>query len=586
MSINTPWLLNYGVVPQNLDYPQGSMFDLINSTACQYPDYTAYSFMGSRSTYKELIEQIHLTAKAFAAAGVKAGQRVTLCLPNLPQTLMCFYALNLIGAISNMIHPLSSEGEIVFFLKESESVAAVTLDQFYDKFTAVRKQYDLPQLIIASVGDALSPIKRLGFKLTEGRKIAPIPKDAPVLHWNDFLAAAENYQGSYIADVKGDDVAVILYSGGTTGVNKGILLSSFNFNALAMQIPAMGQCLKPGKSMLSVMPMFHGFGLGVGIHGMLATGCCCILVPRFNVSSYAKLLRKEKPNYIAGVPSLYEALLRSPDMVGVDLSCLMGVFSGADSLSIELKKKFDAFLKQHNATVEIREGYGGTESVTASCLTPIHTAREGSVGLPFPDMIFKIVAVGTKRELPYGEEGEICVSGPTVMLGYMNQPEETAQTLQKHDDGLTWMHSGDLGVMDEDGFVYFRQRIKRMIKSSGYSIYPSQLENILDAHEAVLMSCVIGVPDPLKEQRVKAFVMLKPEVADEPAALASIWEHCRRNIAKYSLPYDIELRQDFPQTLIGKVAYKVLEAEEALKRDQREGLMPHEEGLTEHVMNV
>ncbi|MCL2496876.1 MAG: acyl--CoA ligase, partial [Clostridiales bacterium] len=531
MPINTPWLLNYGVVPQKLDYPKGSMFDLINSTAQKYPDYTALSFMGAHTTYKEMIEQIHLVAKAFAAAGVKAGQRVTLCLPNLPQTLLCFYALNLIGAISNMIHPLSSEGEIVFYLEESESVAAVTLDQFYDKFTEVRKEYALPQLIIASVGDALSPIKRLGYKLTEGRKIAPIPKDAPVILWNDFLAAAEKYQGSYIADVKGDDVAVILYSGGTTGVNKGILLSSFNFNALAMQIPAMGQCLIPGKAMLSVMPMFHGFGLGVGIHGMLGIGCRCILVPRFNVSSYAKLLRKEKPNYIAGVPSLYEALLRSPEMEGVDLSCLLGVFSGADSLSIELKKKFDAFLKQHNATVEIREGYGGTESVTASCLTPIHMAREGSVGLPFPDMLFKIVAVGTTRELPYGEEGEICVSGPTVMLGYMNHPEETADTLQKHEDGLIWMHSGDLGLMDDGGFVYFRQRIKRMIKSSGYSIYPSQLENVLDAHEAVLMSCVIGVPDPLKEQKIKAFVMLKPEVTDEPAALNSIWEHCRRNIA-------------------------------------------------------
>jgi long-chain acyl-CoA synthetase len=254
-------------------------------------------------------------------------------------------------------------------------------------------------------------------------------------------------------------------------------------------------------------------------------------------------------------------------MDGVDLSCLKGVFSGGDSLSIELKKKADLFLKQHNASVEIREGYGMTESVTASCLTPYNTTREGSVGLPFPDTYYKIVAVGSQRELPYGEEGEICVHGPTLMKGYVNHAEETAQTLQTHEDGLVWLHTGDLGLMDAEGFVYFRQRIKRMIISSGYSIYPSQLENVIDAHEAVLLSCVIGVPDPLKQQKVKAFVVLKPGVDDEAAVLDSLWEHCRRHIAKYSLPYEIELRDDLPKTLVGKVAYKLLEAEEALARE-------------------
>ncbi|MCL1896156.1 MAG: AMP-binding protein [Clostridiales bacterium] len=570
MTNNTPWLAYYQDVPHNLDYPQGSMFDLISKTARLYPDHIAYSFMGSHTTYKSFVEQVHSVAKAFYAAGIREGQRVTLCLPNVPQTVMCFYALNLIGAVSNMIHPLSSEGEIAFYLRDSESVAAVTLDQFYGKFAAARKEYDLPKLIIASIADALSPIKRLGFKLTQGRKIPAIPAGADVIRWSDFHLAGQSYQGQYICPRKGSDAAAILYSGGTTGTTKGILLSNLNFNALAMQTVAMGQCLEPGKAMLCIMPMFHGFGLGICIHAMLYYGCRCILIPRFNAASYAELLRKEKPNYIAGVPTLFEALLRNPDMDGVDLSCLMGVFSGGDSLSVELKKKVDIFLKEHKASVEIREGYGTTESVTASCLTPYNTAREGSIGIPLPDTYFKIVAVGTQRELPYGQEGEICMTGPTLMMGYVNQPEETAQTLQTHEDGQVWLHTGDLGLMDAEGFVYFRQRIKRMIISSGYSIYPSQLENVIDAHESVLMSCVIGVPDPIKVQKVKAFVMLKPGVDDEAKALDSLWDHCRHHIAKYSLPYEIALRDDLPKTLVGKVAYKVLEAEEALAREQEQ----------------
>ena len=579
MMNNAPWLAYYSDVPHHLDYPEGSLFDLINETAQRYPEHAAYSFMGNHTTYKTFIEQVHTVAKAFAAAGIQEGQRVTLCLPNVPQTMMCFYALNLIGAVANMIHPLSSEGEIAFFLKDSASVAAVTLDQFYGKFVAARKEYPLPLLIIASIADALSPLKRFGYKLTEGRKIPAVPVEAETIRWGDFLAAGQVYRGSHICPRRGADAAAILYSGGTTGTTKGIWLSNLNFNALAMQTAAMGHCLQPGKSMLCIMPMFHGFGLGICIHAMLCRGCRCILIPRFNAASYADLLRKEQPNYIAGVPTLFEALLRNPDMNRVDLSCLMGVFSGGDSLSVELKKKVDLFLKEHRANVEVREGYGATESVTASCLTPYNIAREGSIGIPFPDTYYKIVAVGSQRELPYGQEGEICVTGPTLMMGYVNHPEETAQTLQTHQDGLTWLHSGDLGFMDAEGFVYFRQRIKRMIISSGYSIYPSQLENVLDAHESVLLSCVIGVPDPIKVQKVKAFVVLKPGVDDEAAALDSLWKHCRHHIAKYSLPYEIELRDDLPKTLVGKVAYKLLEAQEALAREEEGPSLPAEEML-------
>lgn len=560
-----PWLKYYGNVPEKLQYPDYSMYEQVFETSKKYPKHYALDFMGKKTTYEALVFEIHKVAKSFKALGICKGDKVTVCMPNVPQAVYCFYALNLIGAIGNMIHPLSSEGEIEFYLKDSQSVAAITLDQFYGKFENIRKNYKLKNLIITSVRDALSPLMKLGYDFTEGKKIAPIPKNADVVMWDRFIAEGELYSGDYTESKKGKDPAVVLYSGGTTGTTKGILLSNLNFNALALQTAAMGNCCVPGNSMLAVMPIFHGFGLGVCIHTMLSYGCKCILIPRFNAQSYAKLLRTKKPNYIAGVPTLYEAILRNPDMENVDLSCLQGVFSGGDSLSAELKKRFDKFLFDHNSKVPIREGYGTTECVTASCLTPTTQTREGSIGIPFPDTLYKIVDPETCEELPYGTEGEICISGPTVMLEYVNQPEETAQTLKKHSDNKVWLHTGDLGVMDSDGFIYFRQRMKRMIVTSGYNVYPSQLENIIDAHEAVQMSCVIGVPDPYKIQKVKAFIMLKPGYDFTDELKENIMAYCKKNIAKYAMPYDIEAREQLPKTLVGKVAYKVLEQEELNK---------------------
>ena len=564
--IKAPWVRFYGKVPAHLDYPEGSMMDAVTAVAEQYPDQAAYTFQGVKTTYRELVEQAHRVARAFAAAGVRKDDRVTVCLPNCPQAVLCFYGLNLIGAVATMIHPLSSVGEIAFYLRDSESKVAVTLDQFYGKFQDVMKEQPLDKLIIATIGDALTPVLRAGYWLTQGRKLQVPEIVAPAEKWRTFLKNGDAYEQPYLVKRKAEEPAAILFSGGTTGVTKGILLSNLNFNALGLQTIAMATTFEPGQRMLAAMPMFHGFGLGVCIHTMLVAGGTCILVPRVSVESYAKLLKKEQPNYIAGVPTLYEGITRNPYMKDVNLACLRGVFSGGDSLSIELKKKFDLFLKEHGANVQVREGYGTTECVTASCLTPYDMYREGSIGLPFPDTYYKIVKVGTTDEVPYGEEGEICLTGPSMMMGYINQPEETANTLRTHADGRTWIHTGDLGFMDEDGFVYFRQRIKRMIITSGYNVYPSQLENIIDAHEAVQMSCVIGVKDPYKMQKVKAFVVLKPGIVETPELMASIREHCSRHIAKYAMPYEIEVRDSLPKTLVGKVAYTVLEKEELAKQ--------------------
>ncbi|MBP3655614.1 MAG: AMP-binding protein [Clostridia bacterium] len=566
ITAKTPWKDHMGDVPMHLEYFSGTMYEALERIAKEYPQYIAYDFMGKSTTYKQLIREVETCARALRTIGIREGDRVTIAMPNCPQAVCLFYAVNLIGGIANMIHPLSAEKEIEFYLNESGSVTAITLDQFYHKFEAVRRNTKVVNIVIASIRDALAQPIKAGYMLTEGRKIRKIPADAPVIRWKEFMKLSKHCFYDYKVERRAEDPAVILYSGGTTGVNKGIVLTNRNFNALSQQVIAANPMFRPGDKMLAAMPVFHGFGLGVCIHTMLTQGGRCILVPRFTPKTYAKDLVKKRCNFVAGVPTLYEALLRLKDMDGADLSCLKGVFSGGDSLSVELKKKLDKFLYDHKATVQVREGYGTTETVTACCLTPSHMFKEGSIGLPFPDTYIKIVEPGTDRELPYGEEGEILLAGPTVMKEYMHHPEETAQTLRTHADGLTWVYTGDLGKMDEQGFVYFRGRAKRMIVTAGYNVYPAQLENVLDAHEAVQMSCVIGVPDSYKMQKVKAFVKLAPGVEPGEEIRKALLDYCRRHVAKYAMPYDIEFREDMPKTLVGKVAYRVLEEEELARQ--------------------
>ena len=559
---SAPWLKYYGNTPAHLDYPHLTMYQMVAQTAGRYPRHIAYNFMGRETTYTAMLRRVDAAARGLTAMGITRGDRVTICMANTPQAVDCFYALNRIGAIPNMIHPLSASQEIAFYLNVSHSKAILTLDQFYYKVAEILPELKQPcKILIAKIADELPFPLSLAYPLTKGaRAVKKLPKTGYTL-WTDMVAAGKNTQlppdtGKY------DDCGAILYSGGTTGTTKGIMLSNLNFNALGLQtIAASGYPSVEGMKMLSIMPIFHGFGLGIGIHTALIGGATCILVPQFSVKIYADILIKRKPNLIPGVPTLFEALLRADNLEGVDLSFLKGIFSGGDSLSPELKKKVDAFLKAHNCSEQIREGYGTTECVTASCLTPKDYARPGSIGVPFPDTYYKIVKPGTCEEVTPNTDGEICVSGPSVMLGYMDNPEETAQTLRAHGDGRIWLHTGDLGHMDQDGFVYFRQRIKRMIITSGYNVYPSQLENIIDGHEKVLLSCVIGVKDPYRVQRVKAYVVPMPGVEPTEALKREILDYCSSRIAKYAMPREIEFRTELPKTLVGKVAYRVLEEE-------------------------
>lgn len=560
-TVKAPWYAFYDGIKEHLEYPDISLYEMLLKSVEKRKELTAYNYFGTKKTYGEFLDEIDRCAKAFKALGIAPNDRVSICMPNTPEAITAFYALNKIGAVANMIHPLSAENEIKYYLNISESRYIVTADFAFNKINHIAGETKLKKCIVVSVKNSMPLLLKVGFQITRGRKIKP-EKSSLFMNWKDFLKLSAKDCSATDGHFDGSHTAVILYSGGTTGYPKGIELTNLNFNSLAMQSFEACQCLEEKDRVLSIMPVFHGFGLGICIHTVLYFGGTCIILPQFSAKTFDRLLKKYKPNIIAGVPTLYEALLRNRNLDGYDLSFLKCVISGGDSLSVSLKKKVDAFLKAHGADIQIREGYGLTECVTGSCLTPMNYYREGSIGVPYPDTYYKIVKPDTDTELEFNNEGEILISGPSVMKGYLSDMDATAKALRRHDDGRLWLYTGDLGYMDNDGFVYFRQRIKRMIISSGYCISPQHIENVIDSHPKVLMSCVIGIDHPYKIQVPKAFIVLRNGFKADEDTLIEIKALCEKNIAKYALPYEYEFREELPKTLVGKIAYSVLEEEE------------------------
>ncbi len=566
--LKAPWYKYYKGVKEHLEYPDISVYELIKRRAESNPNYISYNYYGNQKTYKEFIEQIDECARAFKQYGIKKKDVISICMPNTPEAIIAFYAINKIGAIANMIHPLSSKDEIKFYVNGTKSKYIIAIDLSVNKINEIMPDTSLKRIIVVSVGDSMPLHMKLLFQMTKGRKIK-VEKKEWMIPWKKFIEEGKGYDKKIESHYTGEEIAAILYSGGTTGIPKGIELTNLNLNALAMQAIESCACIEAQDKILSIMPIFHGFGLGICIHAAQYIGAVCIILPTFSADTFDQLLKKYKPNVIAGVPTLYEALLKNKKLDGYDLSFLKCVISGGDSLSISLKKKIDRFLHHHGANIQVREGYGLTECVTGSCCTPINDYRKGSIGIPYPDMYYKIVKLNSTEEAPYGEEGEIVIHGPTVMKGYLNNKKETEMTLKKHSDGLIWLHTGDLGSMDEDGFVYFKQRLKRVIVSSGYNIYPQYIENVIDSHPDVLMSCVIGIPHPYKVQVAKAFIVLKPGVEKSDKLLNSIRKNCEEKIAKYSWPYEYEFRDELPKTLVGKIAYNELIKEESEKHAKK-----------------
>ncbi len=469
-----------------------------------------------------------------------------------------------------MIHPLSGEAEIKNYLINNHTKLLVMMDICYEKINNIIDETNVEKAIVVSAKDSMPLALSLGYQITQGYKVSkPKRDDERYIAWKRFYR-----QGIGVNDtipVKGhkDTPAVLLHSGGTTGNPKGIVLSNGNFAALVEQAKIIFTKVKPGDSVLTILPLFHGFGLGVCTHTPLCVGAKVILVPQFKAQKFDKLLAKTNPNLIFGVPTLFEALTNCHNVPNLNLANVQYVISGGDCLSPNLNQKINDYLHKHGCNVNISQGYGMTESLAATALAFDAANKEGSIGIPFPGNYFKIVKPNTHQELKPYEDGEICVTGPTVMLGYLDNEVETNEVLQIHDDGYVWLHTGDIGYMDEDGVFFYKQRLKRMIISSGYNVYPSYIENIIEQHPAVLSCTVIGIPHPYKVEVPKAFIVLKNDYLGLNVK-NSIKKFCQKHLSQHSVPKEFEFRKSLPKTLIGKVDFKKLMDEEAKKREHKQ----------------
>lgn len=560
-----PWLKHFGDIPANLEYPDYSMVDMIIESAKKWPNNMAYSYYGSKVTYEEFVEKIKTVARALKSYGVKENDKVTICMPNTPEGIIMVYAVNMVGAICNMVHPLSGEKELEYFINACDSKYILVIDQVFEKIYRIKDSTNLKKIIVARASEEMGIALAGIYWLMKGRHIKIPKNDDSIVMWEEFVKSAKGYHGEFHEKRKAYDPAIILYSGGTTGNPKGILLSNLNFNALGIMATTVIKQAVPGAKILSILPLFHGFGLGVCVHTPFCNGMGCILIPSFSYKKFGDIIRKNQPNFIVGVPTLYEALLQS-NVGPNELSSVNAAICGGDALTTSLRDKVNDFLASHGSSAKIRVGYGLTEGTAANCLSLENSFDDNIIGVPFPDVFLKIVVPGTYEKAPVGVDGEICISGPLVMMGYLNDDVETIQTLRYHDDGKLWLHTGDMGYMSEDGLFYFSQRIKRIIISSGYNIYPTYLESIINSHDAVLTSTVIGVPHPYKGQVAKAFIVLKSGYKASKAIEKEIKELLAKNVAIYSLPAEYEFRDKLPQTLVGKVAFRELEKEEKEKR--------------------
>lgn len=535
-----------------------TLYDYIKSSAEKYPSGTSFEFIGKKTTYSEFVKQIDHAASALINIGVKEDDIICIAMPNTPQAITMVYAANKIGAVVNMIHPLSSQNEIKMFVNRVNARTILILDQFYNSLSEIESETSLENIIVANIGEALPTVKRIAYNLSQKKLVDESKVSSKYVSWKNFMGKGEDNAIFPAVSDRQDKMALILHSGGTTGKVKGVCLSNRQVNESALQMIKANPMLSHGDRFLSVMPIFHGNGLVIGIHAIQIVGGTCILIPRFTPKTYARDLLKNKCNYMSGVPALFERLINVDIMKKADLSFLKGVFSGADSLSTDVERRINAFLKEHNANITVRQGYGMTEGVVATTLNPVNEQREGSIGKPLDGVMVKIVKPNTDEELPTGEIGEIVFSSITNMMYYYNDPEETYLTKKLHSDGSIWIHSGDLGYVDEDGFFYFKGRIKRMIVTNGYNVFPNELENIIEGFDMIDRCCIIGVPHETGTDKIKAFIVLKDGYSKDESTRNMILDLCRKSIAKYALPKYIEFIDSMPTTKVGKVDYNAL----------------------------
>lgn len=561
--LKAPWLKSYGDRKKSLRYPNISMYDLVERNAHEHPADIAIDYFGSQISYEDLMRQVDMAARGFKALGINKGDVISICSANIPEAIYAIYAANKIGAVANIFHPLSAANEVKHALNLTNSRYLVAIDVAWGAVKPIIDQTNLQKIIIISPTASLPFVSRTSLKIAS---LIPLlhkkqekPQGDKVMLWPELLAAGARYYGNVNAHTRSHDLAAIIYSGGTTGTPKGVALNNLSFNSMAMQVQAMfPEFAVPRNSILGIMPIFHGFGLGVGIHAMFVNDMEVKMYPKFDAKRFDRILRQAQPNLLVGVPTLFEAMLRNHHIRKLDLSCIKLAISGGDLLDDSLHNDIVKLLRRTGSQANLIQGYGLAECLSVSCVTPNDMYRPDTVGIPCPDVYYKIVEPGTDIEKPFGELGEIILTGPNLMDGYVNNDRETNETLQLHDDGHVWLHTGDIGYMAPDGFIYFKQRLKRIIISSGYNIYPSQVEKVICELPEVLIATVVGIPDKYRGHIAKAFVVLKDGVRPTGDMRDKIMNHCRAKLAKFELPRQIEFRKSLPQTKVGKVAYTEL----------------------------
>ncbi len=550
-SESRPWFKYYdSQVPPHLTYPRIPLYRFLDDTAAKYPTNPCTNFLGKRLTYRQIKELSDRFAASIRRMGIRKGDRVVLLLPNSPQFIVAYFGLLKAGVAIVPLNPLSAERELEFYLTDSEAEVAITIPLFLNKVASLRGKTPLKHIVCSRLADFLPFPQSLVQGFREQRLVRGARGVAPV----DFkeLLKQEPRPDWSPEPVQPEEMAVLIYSGGTTGIAKGIMLSHFNFVANAHQILAWGH-LTNEQGLLAVLPLFHGFGMSVTMNAAILAGGEITLVPRFNAKQVAKTIQKCKPCFFIGVPTMFVQLSNLPDIHRYDFSSLRGIFVGAAPLTKAIK---DDFEKKTGG--RMIEGYGLTEAVTAIMANPYQgTHKLGSIGIPFSDVDMKIVSLDDGRDLPPGKLGEIALRSPTVMLGYYKNPEETQKTIV---DG--WLRTGDIGYVDGDGYFYITDRKKELIIVGGFNVFPREIDELIYQHPKVKEGITVGVPDPRKGERIKVYIVLK---AGETATQEEFIAYFKERLTPYKVPSEVEFRAELPKSMIGKILRRALREEEIQK---------------------
>ncbi len=546
-----PWLKYYDRMPEHLDYYNGSMYDAVFDISLKYPDYPALEYFDKIYSYKELIENIDKAAVALSKINVVENECVTICMPNIPEAIFVIYAVNKIGAICNIIHPLSKQDDIKKAMDEVNSTVLFTTDATYQQV----KDLDIKTIIACNVSNSMPALLRFLYN-TKNKKNMKYKEG--IMQWKEFEKLG-NYVVNTHVNRSQSDPAVIIYSGGTTGKTKGIVLSNLCFNSISKQCEYVCKEAKAGYSILSALPIFHGFGLCVCIHVPLSIGLKCILIPKISMSKMNKTIKNKKPNLLPVIPSMLNCIINNKKLGPKSFESVKVILSGGDYLGSDLRDKVEEYFRSCGSIAKIQVGYGLSEATAFISATCESVKDRDNIGIANPDNIIKIFEPYTDIEKGYDEVGEICVKGPSVMLGYVNQDSETENVLRKHYDGDIWLHTGDLGYLNSDGVLHYSSRLKRMIISSGYNIYPLELEEIICKCKYVDSCIVVGVKHKIKQEVAKAVIVLKKEYEPTYKIKEEIKKYCEEHIVKYAIPYEYEFRNSLPITKIGKINYRELQ---------------------------